>query len=465
VSADLSKPGTESIDFVLAVTSSGDKRPLASRIRFADRSEASQPARPKIPIADDDHGEPASPFLVSYAGNTDDTGRIGFRLAPGEYRVTVVPRDLRYRAFDRSVAVARNWSGVEVQIELPECKGAIHGRVTGWPGGDAAGVVVLDRGKPSERRVDLQPDGTFRMDSLRSGRAELQLDLGPLAPNYVAVAPIELNLAEDQVRSDIEFALRPAVTLRGRVTSAGGREVPDVRVRTTAQRSGRSHLVLTDEQGRFQLASLEGDTHVVEFLHPWSNRALCPKLTVFEKDLGQSNLTVFVPPEAARIVGRVVSGEGEAIAGARVQVVLPGTARVLEQESDADGRFQFDDLFAGPYPLRVESSDDRHLGRTDLVASAAREPTPAVVRLEDSSTLVITPNDGKASSYEVTVLGGEAFFLSRHYQGHASELRLGGLPAGRFEVCLSEASERGALHRAWHVQLEPGTVERLTADG
>jgi hypothetical protein len=337
--------------------------------------------------------------------------------------------------------------------------------VNGWPGGDAAATVFLDRGKASERRASVQPDGTFHLDALRGGRLQLELDLGGLAPRYVALAPRDLQLAEDQVRTDVEFALQTAVTLRGRVTTAGGKDVSDVRVRATARRSGRSHMVLTDEQGRFQLASLETDTHELEVLHPWSDRPLCPKLTVFEKDLGQSGLTVFVAPEQARLLGRVVTADGAGLPGARLRIVLPETARVLEQESDPEGRFEFDDLFAGPYPIRVQPSDDRYLQRSDLVLNAERDPVPSVIRLEESSTLVITPTSKGAGAYEVTVLGGEAFFLSRRYQGEASELRLGGLPSGRFEVCLSEQSEHGEQRCAWHVQLEPGSVARLTADG
>jgi Carboxypeptidase regulatory-like domain len=467
VSTDLSKPNAPAIDFVLAIKSS-DKQPLPSRIRISERTAAGAATKPHVDTlenARDGSAGDASPFLDFFAGSSDESGRIGFRLAPGEYRVTVVPKDLRYRAFDRGVSVARNWDGVEVQIELPVCKGAIRGRVNGWPGGDAAATVFLDRGKASERRASVQPDGTFHLDALRGGRLQLELDLGGLAPRYVALAPRDLQLAEDQVRTDVEFALQTAVTLRGRVTTAGGKDVSDVRVRATARRSGRSHMVLTDEQGRFQLASLETDTHELEVLHPWSDRPLCPKLTVFEKDLGQSGLTVFVAPEQARLLGRVVTADGAGLPGARLRIVLPETARVLEQESDPEGRFEFDDLFAGPYPIRVQPSDDRYLQRSDLVLNAERDPVPSVIRLEESSTLVITPTSKGAGAYEVTVLGGEAFFLSRRYQGEASELRLGGLPSGRFEVCLSEQSEHGEQRCAWHVQLEPGSVARLTADG
>src|SRR5262245_35172687 len=68
-SADLSKQSADSIGFVLAVKAS-DKQPLPSRIRLAERSSS------KTVDTLEGTGDETTAFLKSFAGNSDDSGRV-----------------------------------------------------------------------------------------------------------------------------------------------------------------------------------------------------------------------------------------------------------------------------------------------------------------------------------------------------------------------------------------------------
>lgn len=106
------------------------------------------------------------------------------------------------------------------------------------------------------------------------------------------------------------------------------------------------------------------------------------------------------PPAAAvgTISGRVVSGSGEPVADAHVELIELGR----RAETDADGRFRFEGVPPGAYIVQAQSARaGMNVTRVDVTAERGVELEITLDRALHSETVVVTATPGAAALSEV----------------------------------------------------------------
>lgn len=200
-----------------------------------------------------------------------------------------------------------------------------------------------------------------------SGQATLSVGavtgLEVTSPGYAATLVEHAVVALDPKPANLRIEMFGGATLRGHVVEASsGASLAGARVRRfTAGNSrdtprfvaDRDQVVLTDDQGRFEMTSV-----------PFGAMFLIVDQTElpiyidgpFEVDAGAAALerTVAVTG-GGQILGRFLDGEGRPLAGQSVQLAAletpDGESRRVEAQTGADGEFELRCLSPGPYFL------------------------------------------------------------------------------------------------------------------
>jgi RNA polymerase sigma-70 factor (ECF subfamily) len=166
---------------------------------------------------------------------------------------------------------------------------------------------------------------------------------------------------------------RNRALLRGTVTTAEGRALPGVEV-VSAEGS-----VLTDAEGRFLLDLLRtaAESQVVTVRHRGFETQERELRIPPSGDLTEEQITL-VPDFV--VAGRVEDDGGAPVAGARVFLLLPGSAR---QESlgttDANGRFSVTRGESGGFQLRVDAPGPPEKWRSSIHSTVVRSGDRDVV--------------------------------------------------------------------------------------
>jgi hypothetical protein len=245
--------------------------------------------------------------------------------------------------------------------------------------GGLLGSWLAGRGELQRARSD--PGGAFRFPRLREGTYELAAR--PRGPAQDALGPSEtlrLELADGEREEHLELALRPALSLAGRVVDEVGGVVVGAAVvaEGEARIEGRAARARTDDQGRFTLRGLAPGRHVV------TARAdgFAPGAGV-EVELGSAGelergelLVRLERGMAVRV--RILSRTGSPVAGARARLERAGDPALEERElegmlrgflrdgggSDDEGRLELGRYGPGEYELSVWSG----LTRSERIA-------------------------------------------------------------------------------------------------
>jgi hypothetical protein len=141
-----------------------------------------------------------------------------------------------------------------------------------------------------------------------------------------------------------------AQTVEGTViNSVTGNGIPALRVEIKLAAGKTGYSSTTDAQGHFRVQGIQAGTYTANASSP--DYSLIGAPSVFQVTAGgtPAKLEVRMMP-LARISGRVVDGSGEGVASARLE--LTGAGKLLEESTDASGKFQFRPL-PGGYTLSV----------------------------------------------------------------------------------------------------------------
>lgn len=296
---------------------------------------------------------------------------------------------------------------------------------------------------PIEARTDAE--GRYRIDGLAPGTRRMAVRAPGLGAWRGEVEVVEQRTRRQDVR------LEPGVTLAGRILLADGRQA-----RATVELGGSFGILRsftdTDADGRFRLEGLEAGELAV---HANGGRDGEARATL----LGASGETlawdaVLVP--GGEIRGRVLDETGAPLAGWQVRV--EDAPHVLEDpdldfaQTDAEGRFVFQDMHARPHRVEVRSPASR-----EFPLAVATRVRPASEELEfvveaaarPSATILgrIVDELGNAADGAQLVLGRER--LSRgtlHYPEPSGRFELGPLPPGKW-VLMAVSPELKELPR------------------
>lgn len=161
-------------------------------------------------------------------------------------------------------------------------------------------------------------DGTFSVGKLRSGNWTLTTKSSQFLPTAK-----KIELVDEQQMTDLIIVVKPGQAIAGRVLDERGVGVAGMKVAcqreqilagVDIQRFTTDEAALTDEQGNFRLAGLEGNTVTIRATGPGHTKATLPNVKT-----GSSNVEFRVARLGA-IHGVLVTPDGTPIAGSRITV-------------------------------------------------------------------------------------------------------------------------------------------------
>jgi len=222
------------------------------------------------------------------------------------------------------------------------------------------GLFVETRAPRSELgRTVSNPDGTFEITGLAAGRVFLD----GRSDGWFVRTPGTARLAVGQIQEGIELRASPGGRVRGVVLGADGgpqrgaqvslRPGPNAFFGQITERQYRWLETVTDKDGRFDLPGVpKGQGYTVS--------AVAPQMAL-EEQHGLEVLPAAVTEvtlrghQGAMVLGRVVDGNGQAVAAANVAMVYLDISRMLFSAdgrsepivSDAEGRFRVEHVAAG----------------------------------------------------------------------------------------------------------------------
>jgi hypothetical protein len=337
------------------------------------------------PFSEDD--PPPSPFEEGGSGlkgSSDDRG--AFEI-PDVSTGTFVLRAMKegFAAFSKAgVEIAAGSGRADLGTITLESGVTIEGRVTdskGQPLEEAkvftspfAGFMASGTfGIPSRKPTVTGADGSFRIEDLKRGE---RYDLSALHPGH---APATARGVEAPAE-DLRIVLQTGRTLSGRVVGPERAPVPGAEIqareesRVTSEGSGIStifmrHLAVTDAEGRFRIGALEAGTlSLVVSARRYRTRRL-EGFRVPDEDVDSLEIVL---DRGARLEGRVVDGEGEPVAQARLEARLQNGEGFSDlgsephAVSEEDGSYRLEGLETAQYRIAVESPAH---GQTDAVAA------------------------------------------------------------------------------------------------
>jgi protocatechuate 3,4-dioxygenase beta subunit/uncharacterized GH25 family protein len=356
---------------------------------------------------------------------SDAQGRFRFAaLAAGRYALTAAAAGVG--TGHAGPIEVRPGDAVRVDVQLSAGAVTVRGRVLDTSGGVVPGARVRATALEawSQGPGDTPPrlyegrgeaEGRFAL-ALAPGRYLLRAE----ADGYTEAQDV-VNVSRD---TEIDLRLAPAARVAGRVIEARTRRpVPDAEVWLVADREGvpLPRDVRTDEAGAFSFGSVHAGTFQVG-ARKGNLVGVGRQLSIgAARHVGDVEVIV----EAGVVVsGRVVTAEGRAVAGARVEAFKeePPFDRIAWALADGDGRYRLEGLLPGRFVLAA--SAERHAPTRRNVVVAA-----------DADGVDLTLPDG--ARVDGTVLGADG----RPVAGARVSLVIRGRPMSGFGVGRTAVSD------------------------
>jgi len=241
----------------------------------------------------------------------------------------------------------------------------------------------------------------------------------------------------------VDFELKPAVRLAGRITDEGNAPVPTALVYTFDTHAA---AVRTDADGRYELLNIDParESHTVQVEH---DDYLTSQRAVARARLDDA--CDFVLKRGARVSGRVFGGD-RVVAGAHIHlgewIGYIGRPRAVSRE---DGTFEVGNVPAGEGQMTVFARGYATDQRPISVPEGKTEVTGLVVRLEPGHFVAgrVVDRDGNGlHRVRVTPLAAQrqrAQLASENYTRRDGSFRLTDLPAGKISIdCFGMHSAR-----------------------
>lgn len=267
--------------------------------------------------------------------------------APGDLSIRGVVRDARGPVAG-AVVLATAVDPRETLSELSKEQGGLRGvtspQAAGWYAPESALFMRHVAAREGDVLVLAQTtaaaDGSFLLEGLGPGTVTLWADSGRGAAVLQGVP---------SGRQDVELVLGPGLHAEGLVVGRDEGPLQGVLVTAIHRSLGRFFDTVTDAQGMFRFEPLPPGEYFLVFMKPgWLPEFF--SLQELYKYLPQTTLE-----RPRRISGRVLQG-GAPAASARVQ--LTDSDRRWETQTDAQGRFTFEELRESSYVLLAEKEPE-----------------------------------------------------------------------------------------------------------
>lgn len=387
----------------------------------------------------DDVGRPVAAARVS-AGESEVTanehGEFSFReLAPGTHHLDVLVDDYTWpgRGDQGRATVSlepeETAEGIELVVQRPA---SVSGRVVAnGEGVEGVTVSLSYLEAPGIEGTSLDPfvveeaattgdDGRFTLTDISPGRLEVVADDGE---GYAESEPIELQPGEES--REVLVDLQPTGVLEGQVVDEGGEPLDAELTMIPAYTDDVSHQFQLTE-GDFRIEQLEEGGYALEVD---AEGFRTERLEAVSVPSGSTTSVQVQLEESAGLVGRVVQPDATPVDSARVTVSRDGESH--HTETDAEGRFQFEELTSGSW--RAVANSPHHDPSAPTPIEAEREIT---LELQPGAVIagrVVDHNRRAVDEFSVAVE-----FLEIHGEDHQHARRLDPVEVrdrrGRFEV-------------------------------
>lgn len=291
---------------------------------------------------------PVDPFSPALDMVTDANGRFEARLRPGRYvasatRGALLPEDKSWRATVWEVEPFQTLGDVQFKLTRGcRVEGVVVRKADGQPVPSAKIATQTSQVATSDAQ------GRFVLEAVSRGKVSFTV----VAPG-LANESVELN-ATGKEAVEVRVAMKPGYCIRGRVSDAEGRPIAGALVSDHGARRAWTRRVVTDGNGRYDLAGYAFGGNRLHFRvsHPVFAEAEKDGIRPLEK--GEALVVDFVLAKGLAIEGDVAGPDGRPLAGAQVTCTsFKGSGGVLQSGdtrrawSDANGRFGFGGMIEG----------------------------------------------------------------------------------------------------------------------
>ncbi|WP_437606875.1 carboxypeptidase-like regulatory domain-containing protein [Sorangium sp. So ce834] len=395
--------------------------------------------------------------LLSTAGSaqSDERGRFQLALPEGTYQLSAT-----MEGYGSTSAPAH--SGATVSLVLPK-SGAVIGHVYDERKEPVRRFTItavtslpemLPAPPPLWTKTFDSPDGSFRADQFPNWAVFLKVTAAGRAPSFspaLTVGPGETK--------EVDISLSSGCTLVGKVEDKTGLPLPDVLVDAESRLGAGSNSELSmasadavqqamsEMDGGFRLEHVPmGDVRVRAYDGANAVTTLSLKITECDK---LDPIKVVMSPGGG-IAGVARRADGSPLSGARL--VLHGRATgFVENVSDADGRFRFEELPPGMARLELRYGEQSMM-RPVRVKDG--EITELELNLYEEGTGEIrghvTARDKPLAGVKLMVTGkhGQKGGVSVYYPvtGEAGDYRVPSLPDGGYVITALSTMEGEVAH-------------------
>ncbi len=402
--------------------------------------------------------------------HTDENGAYRFNdLLEGTYHILVSHHDYTYLVSDPVQADTTN-----VNFTLTG-RGSIEGRVinarTGQP------VTTYQIGASSSPFNLNRPGERGRLSIVTDPQGNFHLDNAEAVDNYVVAAAEGLVTTQQVVQhvregatvSGVLIRMEPGATIEGRVVDKDGQPISKAWIYLGNPPAGPppndvESAAVSDEDGRFQIASVAPDVSKVSAVHSDYVSGVAPISVTF----GETTQVTIELSRGGTVEGHVTVA-GKPVAGQTVSVdSLEGVYRSASAQTDGNGKYSIERVPEGTVRVfaLIRQKDSSHSARRQAIVAKGEVTTVDFALAGGTATVEgFVTKDGKpvtGATIGVSVAGPsgivEGFGGQADKRGH---YRLEGVVVGDAVLRASyQTPDKGIRFRSALVDVSDGQVTR-----
>ncbi|MBE9216279.1 carboxypeptidase regulatory-like domain-containing protein, partial [Plectonema cf. radiosum LEGE 06105] len=210
----------------------------------------------------------------------------------------------------------------------------------------ASALIGIFEGETPVTSVEADADGNFIIDNLAPGSYKLRvLNLFESFSNEVIV-----NVASGSNVADISLEILPGASIVGTVKDADTNGIFSGITVIAIDSEGNSLETLTDENGSYRFDDLHQGDYIITLPTSGANTTKSVTVTTIDGTVFTADLET--PASVAQLRGKLLTANGEAIAGGNVRLIESGEL-IVNTQTNKNGEFEFRLLREATFDLQA----------------------------------------------------------------------------------------------------------------